>query len=402
MATLAPEFAAQSQPRSADMRPLVLHARVVTGAGGGPEKTILNSPKYLVDHGYDCQCLYLRPPGDERFRVIHERAERYGAPLVVIDDRGPWDLRIVRRTLDLCRKERVAIWHGHDYKSNLLGLLLRRWHPMRLVTTVHGWVHKTKRTGLYYALDRWSLRRYERVICVSPDLADECRQVGVDPDNVRQIDNAIDTTEFARRRSVAEAKVLLEWPANRLLIGAVGRLAAEKGFDLLIRAVAKLVVAGRDVGLAIAGHGPEHDPLVQLANDLGVADRVRLLGFVSDTIGFYEAMDLYALSSHREGLPNVLLEAMAIGVPIVSTDVAGIPALVDNGSSGLLIAPGNLDQLIDALAQLIDRPDLRRRFADEGRATVVERFDFSKRMAKIVAIYDELLNRPATQGPDAR
>jgi glycosyltransferase involved in cell wall biosynthesis len=386
---LAPERPAATA--TAPARPLVLHARVVDGTGGGPDKTILNSPRHLRSLGYECQCLYLRPPGDERFRVLQERAQRWEAPLVVLDDRGIWDLSVIRRTLEVCRRERVAIWHGHDYKSNLLGLLVQRRHPMRLVTTAHGWVHHTRRTGLYYALDRWAMRRYERVICVSQDLADECRRFGVPPDRVVQIDNAIDVEEFARRQSIAEAKRRLGWPAERLLIGAVGRLAEEKGFDVLIRAVARLAADGRDVGVAIAGDGPELDRLSQLVSELGVADRVRLLGFVADPPAFYEAMDVYALSSRREGLPNVLLEAMALEVPIVATRVAGVPKLVDDGVSGHLIPAEDLGALVATLGQLCDDAALRRRLGQAGRETVVSRFSFTARMAKIAAVYDDVL-----------
>jgi glycosyltransferase involved in cell wall biosynthesis len=391
MATIELTPEQETSQAAASAQPLVLHARVVAGTGGGPDKTILNSPRHLRKLGYDCQCLNLRPPGDERFQVLDERAARWQAPLVVLDDRGPWDLSVIRLTLEVCRRERVAICHGHDYKSNLLGLIVARRHPMRLVTTVHGWVHHTRRTGLYYAIDRWSLRRYERIICVSDDLADECRRFGVPADRVVQIDNAIDVDEFSRRRSIAEAKRNLDWPAERLLIGAVGRLAEEKGFDVLIRAVARLAAQGRDVGLAIAGDGPEHERLVQLIAELGVTDRVRLLGFVADPPAFYEAMDLYALSSRREGLPNVLLEAMAFEVPIVATRVAGVPKLIDDGANGMLIPCSDLDALVAAIGRLCDDASLRRRLGQAGRETVVAQFSFTGRMAKVAAVYNDLL-----------
>ena len=149
---------------------VVLDARVVTGSGGGPDKTILNSPRFLDPLGYRMLCAYLRPPNDAGFEVIRKAAAKYNAPLVEVDDRGPWDWRVVTELLDVCRREKVAIWHGHDYKTNALGLLLKRFWPMRLVTTVHGWVHHTARTPLYYRLDQMCLPRYERVFCVSDDL----------------------------------------------------------------------------------------------------------------------------------------------------------------------------------------------------------------------------------------
>src|SRR3954465_4975201 len=92
--------------------PLVLHVRVVTGAGGGPEKTILNSPRFLPDLGYRSICAYMRPPHDVGFASIRRRAEQWKAPLIEIDDRGATDFNVFRRYLQICQEHGVAIWHG--------------------------------------------------------------------------------------------------------------------------------------------------------------------------------------------------------------------------------------------------------------------------------------------------
>ena len=164
--------------------PVVLDARVVTGTGGGPDKTILNSPRFLEPMGYRNLCAYMHPPDDPGFETLRRKAEAWNAPLISIPDRGPWTGGSFTRLLDICRREKVAIWHGHDYKSNALGLLLRRFWPMRLVTTVHGWVKHTRRTPLYYGIDRACLKHYEAVISVSDDLFRDaawiaaCRRTG--------------------------------------------------------------------------------------------------------------------------------------------------------------------------------------------------------------------------------
>src|SRR4051795_9850116 len=92
--------------------PVVLDTRVVSGAGGGPEKTILNSPRFLVPAGYRMLCAYMHPPGDPGFEVLRRRAEAWQAPLLSIHDRGPWDWSVLPQILRICRRERVAIWHG--------------------------------------------------------------------------------------------------------------------------------------------------------------------------------------------------------------------------------------------------------------------------------------------------
>ena len=377
---------------------MVLHTRVVSGSGGGPDKTILNSPRFLRELGYDCACLYLRPPGDMGFQALRDRAQAWKAPLEEIDDRGAWDIGIVRRSLEVCRRLNVAVWHGHDYKSNLLGVLLRKWYPMRLVTTAHGWVHHTRSTRLYYKADRWSMKRYERVVCVSPDLLEECRAFGVRDERSLLIENAIDTQQFRRRRSTEEAKRALGLPADVPLIGAVGRLSAEKGFDRLLTSVSELHKRGVRANLAIIGDGDQRGYLESLIAKIELTNHVRLVGFHPNPTDWYEAMDVFSLSSLREGLPNVVLEAMALETPVVVTRVAGVPRLVEHDVSGLIVPIDDTNALTTALSRLLKDDGLRRRLAAAARRVIEIRYSFSMRMEKIAAVYREL-GVPPGQAP---
>ncbi len=373
--------------------PVVFDTRVVTGSGGGPDKTLLNSPRFLDPLGYHMLCGYLHPPGDPGYADIEAKAKRYNAPLVSIPDRGPTDLKVVKALLKVCREHNVRIWHGHDYKTNALGLALRPFHKMKLVSTVHGWVHHTARTPLYYKIDKFCLKRYERVYCVSQDLLEACRAAGVKESKLQLLENGIDTVEYTRKQTVAEAKAALNLPAGRLHIGAVGRLEPEKAFDLLIRAVHQLNAAGVDVGLTVVGEGHDRPRLEAVVAELGLADRVSLPGWQSDVRRWFEAMDVFALSSRREGLPNVLLEAMALGVPCVSTNIAGIPRLIAHGVSGRLVPPDDLPALVAAISDVLTSDATRERFRVAGRATIETRYSFAARMKALATEYDALLGR---------
>jgi glycosyltransferase involved in cell wall biosynthesis len=397
---LAPRGRAPDRPGpAADGAVVVLETRVVRGSGGGPDKTILNTPRFLASTRYRTLCAYMHPPGDPGFEQIKAKAQAWGAPLLSIPDRGPLDWRVVSELAKVCRRERVAIWHGHDYKSNALGLLLRRHHPMRLVTTVHGWgVKPTLRTPLYNFIDRSCLPRYDRVICVSEDLRVRCLGYGVPEPRCVLVENAIDVREFARVSTPGDAKRRLGIPPERLVVGAVGRLSAEKGFDVLIRVADRLLAAGLDHELVIVGEGTERARLRALIAALGRSDRIRLLGFRGDTIALYEAMDVFALSSLSEGLPNVLLEAMAMEVPLVATRIAGVPRLISDGEDGLLVAPGSVDDLAAALARLLGDAHLRDRLRTSARRTIEHRYSFGARMEKIRALYDDLLGSACEEG----
>lgn len=369
----------------------VLHARVVTGTGGGPDKTVLNSPRFLKPYGYPSLCAYLHPPNDPGILSLLHRTALAECRLVPIPDKGPLDFSVVRKLLQLCRRENVSIWHGHDYKTNALGLLLRRFHRMQLVTTVHGWVHHTRRTPLYYWIDRQCLRRYDHVICVSDDLYTECLARGVRPERCTLVQNAVDTVEFVRRESSSVAKRRLGFCSDRLLIGAVGRLAEEKGFHILIDVVDRLCRSGVDVELAIIGEGEERGRLEAQIRSTSCPDRFHLLGYRSETIDLYQAMDVFALSSLREGLPNVLLEAMALEVPVVATRIAGIPRLVRNEQNGLLVSAGSEEELHAGLGRLLRDASLRSTLAANARTTVETEYSFAVRMEKVRRIYDQVL-----------
>jgi glycosyltransferase involved in cell wall biosynthesis len=370
--------------------PLVLHVRGVTGNGGGPEKTILNSARFLLPLGYNCICAYMHPPADSGFENLQQRARIAEAKLVSIPDRGAWDWRVLSQLIRYCRQQQVAVWHGHDYKSNALGLIARRFWPMKLVTTVHGWVQHTSRTPLYYAIDRRCLPRYDEVICVSDDLHQSSLDCGVAAAHCHLIQNAIDVDNFRRE---GQGHVSSQSADRPLILGAMGRLAAEKGFDLLIRAVAELNTEGTPCQLQIAGEGDQLVSLEQLVRELNCQPNVRLLGQVDDIKAFYGGLDLFVLSSLREGLPNVLLEAMAMEVPVVATRIAGIPRLIDSNVNGVLVEPQSISELKRGIRDLAGSRDKRDQLAIAGRRTIEDRFSFQHRMEKVAAVYDNLLRR---------
>ena len=381
---------------------VVLHTRVITDTGGGPDKTILLSAPFLAHTNYWLAAAYMHPPDDPGFNTVRQRAQDMGSPLISVPDRGPLDRSVLRSMLELCKYYDVRIWHGHDYKSNLLGVLLRPFWNLKLVTTVHGWVKHTSRTPLYYAVDRWSLPLFHHVICVSHDLVQRVGQLGVPEARLSLIENAIDEQAFTRQDRPGNAALRrdLGVPPKRLVVGAVGRLSPEKAFNHLIHAAHELIGGGLDLELWIAGDGDARADLEQLIEHLGLQDRVRLLGFRRDMVELYEAMDVFVLSSLREGLPNVLLEAMAMRVPVVATRVGGVERLVRDGQTGLLCAAGNTRVLAATMKRLLTDPGLQSSLASGGRALVEREYSFTGRMEKVKAIYDRVLGSTARPSRD--
>ncbi len=374
----------------------VLHVRVMAGTGGGPEKTILRSPRYGDADRYQLAAAYIHPTGDFGIESVRLQAEQLDCPLHTVAESGPCDPRTVWGLYQLCRRLNVSIWHGHDYKSNLIGLLLRRFRPMKLVNTVHLWTEETRRLMLYRKVDEWCLPRYDHTIAVSEPLADRCREIGVDDRALTYVPNAIEPDVFRPMQTCNETRRELGLPVDATIIGVVGRLSVQKGLDRFLPVVAKLTERVPNLQLLLVGDGPQREPLTRLVEQLELGDVVRFVGWQRDARPWYEAMDLMVLPSIREGLPNAVLEAMAMGTATATTDVGGVRDLVDSGRCGLLLDE-NRDAWVEPLAELLHDESRRRRMASAARRRIEQRFAFAHRMQRITRIYDALLGIEAAR-----
>jgi colanic acid/amylovoran biosynthesis glycosyltransferase len=178
--------------------------------------------------------------------------------------------------------------------------------------------------------------------------------------------------------------------AGSVRVLAVGRLVGGKGFALLVDAVHALVARGRDVALTVVGDGPSREHLHAQAARLGLGDRVEWVGALGqDEIReAYARADVFCLPSFAEGVPVVLMEAMAMEVPVVATRIAGIPELIEEGESGLLVTPARADELADAIGRLVDDPALRARLGAAGRRAVLEGYDLGRWTAALRELFE--------------
>lgn len=375
-------------------RRTILHTRVVTGAGGGPDKTILRSASGLDGSRYHAVAAYIHPAGDSGIETLRGTARRFGMGLHTIPERGPVDLRTVRLLLDLCKRLHVDVWHSHDYKTDILGRLIARRHPMKLVTTMHGFTGETWRTRLYAKLANHAIRGYDRVVAVSPKLMQYAVEHGVKPDRLSYVPNAIDLTEYTRQQSRAQAKYALGLDADEHAIGVIARFSSEKGVDRAIRMFAELHQQRPNTRLHLIGDGPQRPDLEALADELGLLYAVRWWGWQKDTRKIAQALDTLLLPSHTEGLPNVVLEAMAIGLPVAATQVGAVPEVLDDGACGVLLCDDE-SQWASQVTPLIDQPLMRERLLCAAWMRVNEHYDFTRRMARVESIYDALLGMPA-------
>ena len=190
-----------------------------------------------------------------------------------------------------------------------------------------------------------------------------------------------------------------EPPVGRPRVLCVGRLVPEKGQSVLLHAFARLVERGVDAELEIVGYGPADQNLKALAERLGLADRVIFAGAVGqDAIGaHYEAASVFCLPSFWEGIPVVLMEALACRRPVIATAVAGVRELVRDGETGLLVSPGRDDELADALERLLEDPALRHRMGEAGRRYVADCYDIDASAAQLARLFGDATGLPAAR-----
>lgn len=368
----------------------VLELRCADGAGGGPEKTILAGARPGLDRTVRVHVCYIRSAKDRQFSV-GTRCRAAGLHYAEMAERWPVDPGVFRQLARLIRRRRIEIVHSHDYKSDLYALTLAKWTGVTPLATAHGWTGQTTRERLlYYPLNKRMLRWFPQVIAVSSEIKTELLRWGVCADNISVLLNGIDPTIFRRQHDGERRRQLFGIESGRVVLGAVGRLEPQKRFDLLLQAMAGLCQRPNELLLLIAGEGSERQRLEQQVVELGLQRQCRFLGQVSAIKELYHCMDLFVQSSEYEGTANVLLEAMALEVPIIATSAGGTEELLSDGIHGTIVPPGSPMALATAIAAALADPAATRQRAVAARRRVEQELSFERRVAKLHALYHQL------------
>jgi glycosyltransferase involved in cell wall biosynthesis len=283
----------------------------------------------------------------------------------------------------------------HGYKADLLGLWAARKLHIPVTAVSRGWTAECPRVRLYESLDRRVLRWMDRVVCVSERQAEKVRAAGVPAEKISVIHNAVRSERFAAPDPAFGDRLRALFPhPPRQIVGAAGRLSPEKGFDVLVDAAA---VCARhcDAGFVLFGDGPLQAALTARISQQGLENRFRVAGFTNELDRYFPHFDLFAQSSHTEGLPNVLLESFAAGVPVVATAVGGTPELVADGKNGFLVPADDPAALAKSILELLENPSRRESFGAAGRESVVRHFSFGSQAEKYCDLFADLLDKEA-------
>lgn len=312
------------------------------------------------------------------------------------------DLGALAALVRLFRRERFTIVHTHTAKADLYATLAARMARVPfVVTTLHGFVFDDHtplaKRRLYTAAARLGMAACNAVLSQNEEDVETARRERIcAPHKISVLGNGIDVLRFDPARLALETRARIRHelgiPAGALVIGFVGRLVAEKGIHELLQAFARLHDRF-DVHLLLIGplDTAKRDALTPASIPRGVEHRVHFTGHRDDMPELYAAMDVCTLPSHREGFPRTLMEAAAMSLPVVASDIRGCRSAVENGRSGLLVTVKDSVALEAALAQLLARPDQRANFGRTGHQLARREFDQRRVFTRVLATYDRLL-----------
>lgn len=336
---------------------------------------------------------------ESNIAAVRERCVRIvTVPQLVRNLRPLADLIAFLRLLGIIRRERPHIVHTHTSKAGILG----RWAAFCcrvpiICHTPHGHVFwgyfGPLQTRLFILLEKWTARITSAIVALTPQEREDHLLFRIAPEEkFTVIHSGVDLHDFlANQDPPATARARLEIPPETTVIGTVGRLTAIKGQEVLIRSVSELIRRGQRVLLVLLGEGELRRGLEQLTFQVGVAEHVRFLGWRPDVARIMAACDIFCLPSRNEGMGKVLVEAMAMGIPLIASDIGGIRDIVRPGENGILAPVGDIQAWTEAIARLSGDPELRGRMGNAGRR-LAPRYSSEEMIKSIDLLYGKLLN----------
>jgi glycosyltransferase involved in cell wall biosynthesis len=337
--------------------------------------------------------LGLRAIGHRTFLAAHPQGElrrraSEGPDLIPFVPRSELDLTAAWRMTRIIRDVRPTIIHAHDPHGVAVAALALSYQTF----DPHPILVASRRVDFHLrnnAFSRWKYRQVRAFLCASDAIRQMLIEQGVEAARTITVHEGIDLAHVAAapRVNVHEAYWL---PHNAPLAGAIGALVGHKGHRYLIEAAAQVVREVPDARFVILGEGDLRGPLEKLIADLHLEKHVILGGFRPDVLSLLKGFDLFVMPSVTEGLGTSLLDAMACSKPIVASRVGGIPEVVMDGKTGILVPPKDADLLAEAIVRLMQDRAEAAAMGDAGYARVTERFTVERMVEETLAVYERL------------
>lgn len=364
----------------------ILYLFVTTLPIGGAEEHLLTVLMNISLTRYNPIVCCIREKGE-----IGKEIENMGFNIISLKRKSKmWDVGIVKDIIDIIKVKNIHLIHTHLYHANMYGRIAALISKVPVIATEHNVYPKYK---LKRRIVNWILaKKTNRIIAVSQMVKKEIvLRDWIDPSKVAVIYNGIDISRFPSPLTKVEARQKLGIPANCFLVGNVGRLIEQKGQMYLINAMSIVKDHIPGVKLLLVGSGPLESHLKSAVSAKGLRETVIFLESRRDIPDILKAIDIFVSPSIWEGLPIVLLEAMASYLPVIATSVGGVVEIVKDGINGLIVPPRNETTLATTIIELLNDGAKRKIFGEKGREIVVEKFTAFHMVKHIESLYESIL-----------
>jgi glycosyltransferase involved in cell wall biosynthesis len=363
----------------------VLHL-ISSGGMYGAEAVILNLSKRLQQTGHSSVLGVFENQPHPNLQ-LHEAAQKQGIESHLLTCEGQFDKTMPQKIRRLVQTTGADVVHAHGYKADIYVYFALRGRKTPLISTCHTWYDNGLILRLYGSADRFFLKRYARVVAVSSEVKDRLLQSGVRPEKVSIIQNGIDRAPF--RDAHPSLRGDPRFKDATAIVGLVGRLSTEKGVDVFIRSTSKVLAMHPGLQFVIVGDGPDLESLKALITELNVGANVRLLGRRDDMPSVYRSLDVMVSASRQEGLPMAILEGMASNRALIATSVGGVPSLIKDDVTGILLPPGDVDLLAQAISALVENPQRRQRLGEAAERLIEAEFSAERMTSDYLNLYEK-------------
>ncbi len=359
----------------------ILHLRA-SEFFGGPERAIIG--QCLSLKGFDFLCgSFIRKGARNDFL---NKCRGVGLKTVEISESFPGDIRVIKQIRKIISDNNISLVITHDYKSNFYCHRAIKGIDVKQISHFRGRTTEDTKVKLYNFIDWQILRKIPKIITVSDASKKLLVSKGVRPERIHVVFNAINCDNFTAEDTDNRDT------GGRLKMVAAGRLSYEKGYDILLKALAAIRGETAEFELSIYGHGPEEAKLRDMTDRLGLADMVRFCGFVDNIIPVFRDSDLLVLPSRSEGMPNVILEAWSQRLPVLAAAVGAVPDMLGNNDEyGLVVQPDNVESLAHRLIFALKNRKELKILGQRGFEKVRREYSFEKQAELLQAIYLEYL-----------
>jgi len=306
---------------------------------------------------------------------------------------GKFDLNAIKELRKLVLEHKIDIIHSHGYKSDFFAFFALMGLKNKIISTNHNWTSDTLAVKIYEQIAAFLFNFFDKIIGVSEIVSREVKQKILLKSKVQTIYNGINLKSYNKCLSALslQLKEQLKIPSNAITIGVVGRLVKAKGYSYFLESAKQITCDFDNTYFIFVGDGPLKEDLINQAQKLNIAEKVIFAGIQTDMNLIYDMLNIFVISSIDEGLPLVLLEAMAKEKPIVTTDVGAIPNVITDNENGLLIPSKNFPALTHAIIELIKDENKATKLAKKARKTVEEKFSSKIMTKQYIEVYKKLL-----------